>query len=114
VTFSRECFGPDVIASITTAELKQLTEGVRFIQTALANPVNKTVMAESLSELKRVFGKSLVAARDLPAGHRISTADIAIKKPGTGIPAARHGEFVNRTLRRAVMTDTLFSEEDFE
>lgn len=114
VTFSRECFGPDVIASITTAELKQLAEGVRFIETAMANPVNKTAMAESLSELKRVFGKSLVAARDLPAGHRISAADLAIKKPGTGIPAARYGEFVNRTLRRAVNADTLFSEEDFE
>ncbi|MBL8190844.1 MAG: N-acetylneuraminate synthase family protein [Acidobacteria bacterium] len=114
VTFSRECFGPDVIASITTAELKQLTEGVRFIETALANPVNKVAMAESLSELKRVFGKSLVAARDLPAGKQLSGSDLAIKKPGTGIPAARFGEFVHRTLRRAVKANTLFSEEDFE
>jgi len=32
VAFSRECFGPDVIASITTPELKQLVEGVRFIE----------------------------------------------------------------------------------
>ena len=80
----------------------------------MANPVNKTAMAESLSELKRVFGKSLVAARDLPLGHRITAGDLALKKPGTGIPAARYGEFVNRTLRRAVKADTLFSEEDFE
>src|SRR5262245_22931627 len=29
VTLSREMFGPDVIASVTTAELKQLMEGVR-------------------------------------------------------------------------------------
>ncbi len=114
VTFSRECFGPDVVASITTAELKQLAEGVRFIETALANPVNKVAMAESLSELKRVFGKSLVAARDLPVGKQLTASDLAIKKPGTGIPAARYGEFVNRTLRRAVKADTLFSEEDFE
>lgn len=114
VTFSRECFGPDVVASITTAELKQLVEGVRFIEAAMASPVNKTAMAESLGELKRVFGKSLVAARDLPVGHRIAAADIAIKKPGTGIPAARYGEFANRTLRRSVKADTLFSEEDFE
>lgn len=114
VTFSRECFGPDVVASITTAELKQLTEGVHFIETALANPVNKAAMAESLSELKRVFGKSLVAARDLPAGKQLTASDLAIKKPGTGIPAARYGEFINRTLRHAVKADTLFSEEDFE
>lgn len=114
VTFSRECFGPDVIASVTTGELKQLVEGVRFIETAQAHPVNKLEMAESLSELKQVFGKSLVAARDLPVNHQITTSDIALKKPGTGIPAARYREIINRTLRRAIKADTLFAEEDFE
>jgi len=114
VTFSRECFGPDVIASITTAELKQLVEGVRFIETALAHPVNKQAMAESLGELKRVFGKSVVAARDLPANHRIAAGDLAIKKPGSGIPAARYQEVINRILRRPVTADTLLSEDDFE
>jgi len=114
VTFSRECFGPDVPASVTTAELKQLTEGVRFIESALRNPVDKEAMAESLGELKRVFGKSVVAARNLPAGHRIAAADIALKKPGTGIPAAQYHTVINRQLHRAVAADTLFSEEDFE
>lgn len=114
VTFSRECFGPDVIASVTTAELKQLVEGVRFIETALAHPVNKEEMAESLGELKRVFGKSIVAAHDLSAKHQITTGDIALKKPGTGIPAAQYNKVVGRTLRRNVKADTLLSEEDFE
>ena len=68
VTFSRECFGPDVPASVTTTELKQLVEGVRFIQRAQTHPVNKEAMAADLSELKRTFGKSIVAARDLAGG----------------------------------------------
>ena len=114
VTFSRECFGPDVPASITTKGLKQLVAGVRFVEQALLNPVDKEAMAESLSEMKRVFGKSVVAARELAAGHRIAAADLAFKKPGTGIPAARYREVLNRTLRRAVAADTLLSEEDFE
>ncbi|HMZ21573.1 MAG TPA: N-acetylneuraminate synthase family protein, partial [Blastocatellia bacterium] len=88
VTFSHECFGPDVPASITTKGLKQLVAGVRFIESALFSPVDKEAMAESLSEMKRVFGKSVVAARDLPAGHCLNIADLAYKKPGTGIPAA--------------------------
>ena len=41
VTLSREMFGPDVPASVTTAELKQLVEGVHFIESMLANPVDK-------------------------------------------------------------------------
>lgn len=114
VTFSRECFGPDVPASITTSELKQLVEGVRFIEQALLHPVDKEAMAESLGELKRVFGKSIVAARNLPAGHCITAGDIAFKKPGTGIPAAQYRQVINRALRHTVAADTLLSEEDFE
>ncbi len=112
--FSRECFGPDVIASVTTSELKQLVDGVRFIERAMANPVNKEAMAESMSDLRLVFGKSIVAARDLNAGHQITSNDIALKKPGVGIPAARFSEVVNRRLKRAVAADTLLSEDDLE
>lgn len=112
VTFSRECFGPDVPASVTTAELKQLVEGVRFIEHALAHPVNKEAMAADLSELKRTFGKSLVTTRDLSAGQRLTPTDLACKKPGTGISAARYYEIVNRTLKHALAANTLITEDD--
>lgn len=114
VAFSRECFGPDVIASITTPELKQLIAGVRFIERALANPVDKTAMAEEMSELRKVFGKSIVAARDLDAGARIASEDIAFKKPGSGIPAARFDKVINRRLKRSVAANTMLSEDDLD
>ncbi len=114
VTFSRECFGPDVPASVTTAELKQLIAGVRFIERALHNPVNKTVMANDLAEMKRIFGKSLFAARDLPASTKITFEDLAFKKPGTGLPASRYADYVGRTLARSVTTDLPLAEDDFE
>jgi N,N'-diacetyllegionaminate synthase len=114
VAFSRECFGPDVPASVTAAELKQLVEGVRFIERALAAPVDKEVMAAELSELKRTFGKSIVAAHALAAGQRLAFDDLAFKKPGTGIPAARVQEVVNRRLKRDVAANTLLAEDDFE
>ncbi|MCI0336611.1 MAG: N-acetylneuraminate synthase family protein [Acidobacteria bacterium] len=114
VSFSRKCFGPDVAASLTTSELKQLVEGVRFIERALDNPVDKGAMAESLSDMRSLFGKSIVAARDLNAGESLILNDIAYKKPGTGISAARFGEVINRRLKRAVAADTLLSEDDLE
>lgn len=114
VTFSRACFGPDVPASVTIEELKTLVEGVRFLQAALASPVDKDAMSRELSGLRQAFGKSVVAARDLPAGHRLAEADLALKKPGTGIPAARLREVVDRRLRRAVPADTLLSENDLD
>jgi len=114
VVFSRECFGPDVRASVTTGELSQLTEGIRFIEKARANPVNKDAMARELSDLRSIFGHSVTAARDLPAGSRLTETDLALKKPGTGIPAHRLKDVVNRRLKRAVTENTLLSEDDLE
>ena len=93
VTFSRECFGPDVISSITTTELAQLVSGVRFIERALAHPVDKERVASDLSEMRRIFGKSLVTAQDLPAGHSLCPADLVLKK-------TRHGHSRNPHDRR--------------
>ena len=112
VVLSRECFGPDTTSSVTTAELKQLVDGTRFIHTALAHPVDKQAMAESLVGLRQTFGKSVVASRDLAAGTVLQADDLELKKPGTGIPAARLDEVLGRTLRRDVVTDTLLSEDD--
>jgi N,N'-diacetyllegionaminate synthase len=114
VVFSRECFGPDTPASITTGELRQLVEGVRFIQGAIATPVDKERMASELAELRRLFGKSVVARRDLVAGHLLTEADLGLKKPGTGIPAVRLKELVNRRLKRRVGADCLLAENDLE
>jgi len=114
VVFSRECFGPDTQASVTTADLTQLVEGVRFIERAVAAPVDKEVMASELAELRRLFGKSVVALRDLAVGDRLAEADLGLKKPGTGIPAVRLRDLLNRRLKRPVAVDSLLSEEDVE
>jgi N,N'-diacetyllegionaminate synthase len=113
VVLSRESFGPDVSASVTTTELKQLVDGVRFLEKALAHPLDKDAEAGRLAEVRALFGKSVVAARDLPAGHRLNTDDLALKKPGTGIPAARLNELIGRHLTVAVTADTLLAENHF-
>jgi N-acetylneuraminate synthase len=61
VTLSRDSFGPDVPVSLTPIELKQLVEGVRFIEQALHAPVNKDAIALDLAPMRTIFGKSLVA-----------------------------------------------------
>ena len=114
VVFSRECFGPDVAASVTTAELRQLVEGVRFLEKALAHPVDKDALAEELVDVRRIFTKSVVAKRDLRAGVPLTAEDLAAKKPGTGIPVARLPELLHRRLRRPVPADGLIAEEDLE
>ena len=62
VTFSRDCFGPDVPASITISEMQQLVAGIRDIEKALQCPVDKEDQAAKLADSLRLFSKSIVAA----------------------------------------------------
>jgi N,N'-diacetyllegionaminate synthase len=112
VALSPEMFGPDVPASLTTAGLRQLVEGVRFIETMKAHPVDKEAMAAELAPMRNLFTKSVVARMDLPAGTLLQEAHLTMKKPGTGIPAARLPELIGRTLRRPVKADQLLHESD--
>jgi N-acetylneuraminate synthase len=114
VTFSREMFGPDVEASITTSDLGKLVEGIRFTEKMMANPVDKEAMAQDAADLRAMFTKSVVVRRDLPAGTVLGEADLTLKKPGTGMVAARLPEVIGRRLKRAVAKDTLISEDDLE
>jgi len=112
VTLSRECFGPDVPASVTTSELRELVDGVRFIGRMMANPVKKDAMAEEMSGLRSLFTKSIVFRRDLAAGAVITEEDLTVKKPGTGIPANRLAEFVGQKLSRPVTAGHYLELED--
>ncbi len=114
VTMSRELFGPDVPASVTTEELRTLVVGIRFIEKAFANPVDKDRLAEASADLRRLFNKSVVAAIDLAAGTVLEAGHLAIKKPGTGIPADRLRSLLGRRLKRTVERDALLSQEDLE
>jgi len=114
VALSREMFGPDVVASVTTGELRQLVEGVRFIERMRANPVDKEASARDAEPLRRLFTRSVVARRALPAGTVLAAADLAIKKPGTGLPPERLADLIGRTLRRPVEADQLLATDDVE
>src|SRR6266550_735287 len=59
ITLSREMFGPDVPVSVTTADLHQLVEGVRFIEKMMSHPVDKDMMAGETAQLREMFTKSI-------------------------------------------------------
>jgi N-acetylneuraminate synthase len=113
VTFSKEMFGPDVPASITFSELRQLVEGIRFIEVMTHHPLEKDQVAEEMSQMRKLFTKSVVANRDLDAGTILRAGDLTGKKPGTGIPSRRLPEFLGRTLKRPIKANELLQEADF-
>ncbi len=105
VTMSRQMFGPDVVASVTTEELAQLVEGTRFIRHMLAHPVDKTAPDDRAAPLREIFLKSVVPTADLPAGTVLTADHLTTKKPGTGLPATQYKNTIGRTLARDVQRD---------
>ncbi len=93
IVFSKDCFGPDTSSSLTREGLERLVNGIRHVERIVFNTVDKDRMAEETADLRRLFSKSIVAARDLEAGAVLTEADIAFKKPGTGINAARWARY---------------------
>lgn len=114
VTMSREMFGPDVSASVTTAELRQLVEGVRFIEAMKTHPVSKDRMADDLKGVRSLFTKSVVARTDLPAGTVLTLEHLAFKKPGTGIPEQKAHTVLQKRLKHAVAADTMILEDNLD
>lgn len=114
VALSRDMFGPDVPSSVTTTELRQLVDGVRFIEAMRAADVDKDAMAAELAPLRKLFTKSVVARTALPAGTVLRAEHLTTKKPGTGLPASRLPDLLGRRLRRDMAADALLAEEDLD
>ena len=112
--FSRAMYGSDARHSLEPAELAELVRGVRAIETMLSSRTDKDAVAARLREMKEIFEKSVVTVVAIPAGAVIEASMVAVKKPGTGIPARRLGEVIGRRTRRAVPADTLLREEDLD
>jgi N-acetylneuraminate synthase len=111
-TFSKQAFGPDVPASLTLEQISALVRGVRFIEKMLAAPVDKDAVAVEMEPLRRLFNKSVVLARDLAAGSVLGREHLALKKPGTGIPAREIERVIGKMLVRELPADHLLSDED--
>lgn len=109
VTSSRDAGGVDGPASVTPDELGQLVTGVRFIESALASRLDKTTLSESAASMKQIFGRSIVASRDLVVGHILTRKDLAFKKPGGGLSWDQLDLVLGKKLSRNILMDDLVS-----
>ena len=114
ITMSRGMFGPDVPASVTIEELRQLVDGVRFVERMRAHPIDKDAVASDMAPLRAIFTKSVVAREPVSAGTVLDARQLTVKKPGTGIPAERLHELVGRRLRRDLAADEMVREDDLD
>lgn len=99
-TDSRYRKGPDISCSMDPAELRFLIDRSKEIWIAANNPKQRSAAEEDVYRFARA---SIVADRDLPAGHVITEADIWARRPGSGeIPGYEFDRLLGKKLTRGV------------
>ena len=94
------------------SELRHLIDRSKEIHTALMNPKERTSAEEDVYRFARA---SVVADKDLPAGHVITEADIWARRPGSGeIAGYDFDKVIGRTLTRDVTRNTQLTWADLE
>ena len=112
VVFDKRLFGPDSKSSLEIDQVKTLVKGVRQVETAIRNPIDKSDNNQ-FNEVKSMFEKSLAANKALPEGHILSRNDLETKKPkGHGIEASRFQEILGKKLVRELQQWDFINWED--
>ncbi len=100
---------PDHHLSVDPTELRQMVEAIRAIEKAMGRYEKGPVEAES--EAYRYARRSIVSARAIPAGTRITRDMLTFKRPGTGIYPRFVDIVVGRTARQDIAEDTVLTWE---
>ena len=109
-TIDRKLPGPDHRFSSDPAELRVLVDAVRELETCLGSELIAPAPSESRGRAD--YRLSCVAARDLRAGHVLTEADIAFRRPGYGLPPKEFGKLLGRRLPEAVENGYMFTLEN--
>ena len=86
--------------SANPAQMKALVERVREANALLGDGVKRMMPSEHATAT--AARRSIVAARDLQAGHVLAWADLAWLRPAGGLPPGREAALIGRRLRCAV------------
>jgi N,N'-diacetyllegionaminate synthase len=104
-TLNREMEGPDHKASLEPDELKAMVRAIRDVEICFGDGVKKP----SSSELHNMpsVRKSIVARRNIQKGEEFSIENIAVKRPGTGLPPTLWDSVIGKVSTRN------YAEDDF-
>jgi sialic acid synthase SpsE len=97
--------GPDWQVCLTPDEM-----AVCLCYTRLADAAKGSAQkhfASGEEEDRSIMRRSIVAAKDMPAGHALMKEDLLLKRPGTGIDARQLESVIGKTLCGPVNEDDI-------
>ena len=116
-TLDRKMKGPDHKASIEPDELKKMVDEIRDMEKGkikvnvpkeiLGNGVKRPTKQEL--KIMKIARKSIVSAKDIDKGERITEEMIVIKRPGTGIKPKDLAKVIGKTAKKDIKKDELIS-----
>jgi sialic acid synthase len=108
-TLNRAMKGTDHAFSLEPVGLRKMVRDLERTAAALGDGAKKIYDSEKAPIVK--MGKSLVVARDLPAGHVVGTTDVVMKSPAGGIPPYELDKVIGRVTLKPLYEDDFLSFE---
>lgn len=106
-TLDKNLQGPDHWFSADTVEFNNLVKSVRYVEQAIGSGVVEPVKKEL--KMRKIARRSIVAAKDLPAGRKIAKADIVFKRPGTGLEPKLKNSLVGKVTKQSITKNTIIT-----
>lgn len=110
ITLDKKMEGPDHKISLEPYELNRLVRDIRVADKAMGKETRFLLRGEIIN--RELFGKSLVACRNIQKGDRIQKDMVKVQGPGKGLAPYRMQELVGRTVQREIRAGDFFLEED--
>jgi N,N'-diacetyllegionaminate synthase len=111
-TLDRGMPGPDHAASLEPRELSAMISQVRAIEAAMGSDVKEPTASEL--PVRSLVRRSLTTVRDVAAGATLQMSDVALLRPGTGIPPRDRDRAVGKRARKALAAGTTLQWSDLE
>lgn len=102
-TLNHTMKGTDHAMSLEPIGMHKMIRDLQRAAQALGDGTKRVLPSEESALIK--MGKSLVAIRDLPAGHALSEADLVEKSPGGGVPPSELASVLGRKLSQPLRQD---------
>ncbi len=107
-TLDRKLPGPDHKASLEPAELKQMIDGIRQIETCLGDGEKRLMASEARN--RDVVRKSLVTLKTVKKGELFTESNLTVKRPGTGIQPIQYWQWLGQKAERDYEADEVIVE----
>jgi sialic acid synthase len=106
-TLNRAWKGTDHALSLAPDGMRRLVRDLQRAHEAMGDGI-KRVLPEEEAPIRKM-AKKLVAARNLPKGHRLTAQDVAIKSPGDGLAPLHFDAVIGRVLTQPLAQDDALS-----